>query len=384
MCGIIVTFCLTLQKSVNALLAVRRMSLSPLFSAKRRSSMDPSILASTSESEEDQVADRKVSEPIDPASIGIPSRRLGETRSSCFNLDMNTIKALQEKADKAMAKASSQNNDNDGEDEEISEGQNLDNGSDSGDNSSEEKKNEGSSLKNCCNTAEQGSCFDHRPRSSTVCGATTRREEASERERKYSEILISVGSTSKQDFKPVSFTVNAQEQQEDNRLVSESTTINNGKINSKELQENHVENERDSNEYSLEISFNEGQNYVCEPQKITFQLDESILMDSDDNTTKPTGDEPPQICINDEFFITSPPPSIPVTFNNNIEKMDKNTLGSAPSLQTSSSRNIAHVNKLAGGVQSITVKLGSLNGIQIASDHVACGVRRASTGSAPC
>ena len=377
------TFCLTFQKSVNALLAVRRMSLSPLFAAKRRSSMDPSILASTSESEEDQVADRKVSAPIDPAGLGIPSRRHGETRNSCFNLDMKTIKALQEKADKAMAKTSSQNNDNDGGDE-ISEGENLDNGSDSGDNSSEEQKNEGSSLKDCCNAVEQGSCFHHRQRSSTVCGATTRREEVSERERKYSEILISVGSTSKQDFKPVSFTFNAQELQENNRLVSESTTICNGKMNSKELQDNHVKIEREANEYSLEISLNEGQNYVFEPQKLTFQLEESILMDSDDNATEETGDELPQICINDELFITSPPPSIPVTFNNNIEKMDQNTLGSAPSLQTSSSLNIAHVNKLAGGVQSITVNLGSLNGIQLASDHVACGVRRASTGSAPC
>ena len=89
-----------LQKSVNALLAVRRMSLSPLFAAKRRSSMDPSILKSASESEEEHVVDRKVSEPIDPAGLSIPNRRHGETRSSCFDLDTNTIKALREKADR--------------------------------------------------------------------------------------------------------------------------------------------------------------------------------------------------------------------------------------------------------------------------------------------
>lgn len=96
------------QKSVNALLAVRRMSLSPLSVAKRRSSMDPSILKTTPEGEEDQNsdADRKGSAPIDPSSLTLPlSRRFVETRSSCFDLDMKTLRALQEKADKAIGKS---------------------------------------------------------------------------------------------------------------------------------------------------------------------------------------------------------------------------------------------------------------------------------------
>ena len=61
-------------------LAVRRMSLSPLSASKRRRSMDPSILKTTSESEEDQTVDRKVSAPLDPSTLHI-LERCGDTRN---------------------------------------------------------------------------------------------------------------------------------------------------------------------------------------------------------------------------------------------------------------------------------------------------------------
>ena len=360
------------------------MSLSPLFAAKRRRSMDPSILKSTSESDEEQAADRKVSVPIDPAGLSIPNRRHGETRSSCFDLDMNTIKALQEKADKAIGKVSSQTDEGEGEEETISEDENSDSdGSNIDDKCSEEQDIDNVSPDECSNAAIQESCSHHRTRANTICGAFTYREEASHRERKTSEILISVGDASKSDFKPVSFTFNTEELQRNNRLVSESTCVHNASLNHTDLKESHKETERKSGEDSCDISLNQGQKFVFKPQKLTLRLDESILSNAQNNSTEENTDELPRICVNDELIVTSPPP-IPVGFNNNIEKIDKNGLGTTTSLQTSSSLNIAHVNKIADDVQSITVKLERLNGVQFTSDHVSCGVRRSSTGSAPC
>lgn len=374
------------------------MSLSPLFAAKRRRSMDPSILKSTSESEEEQTADRKVSVPIDPAGLSIPNRRHVEARSSCFDLDMNTIKALQEKADKAMGKVSSQTDEGEGEEESISEDENSDDGSNIDDKCSEEQDIDDVSTNECSSAAIQESCSHHRTRANTTCGAFTYREEASHRERKTSEILVSVGDASKSDFKPVSFTFNMEELQRNNRLVSESTCIHNASLNHTDLKESHEETERQSDGDSCDISFNQGQNsgadschislnqgqkFVFKPQKLTLRLDESILSDAQNRSTDENTDEVPRICVNDELIVTSPPP-IPVGFNNNIEKMDKNGLGTTTSLQTSSSLNFGHVNKIADDVQSITVKLERLNGVQFTSDHVSCGVRRSSTGSAPC
>ena len=66
--------------------------------------MDPSILKTTSESEEDQTVDRKVSAPLDPSTLHITERRRGDTRNSCFDLNIATIQALQAKADRAMGK----------------------------------------------------------------------------------------------------------------------------------------------------------------------------------------------------------------------------------------------------------------------------------------
>ena len=344
--------------------------------------MDPSILKSTSESEEEQTADRKVSVPIEPAGLSIPNRRHGDARSSCFDLDMNTIKALQEKADKAMGKVSLQTDEGEGEEESISEDENSDDSSNIDDECSEERDIDDISTNESSNAAIQESCSYHRTRANTICGALTDREEASHRERKTSEILISVGDASQNDFKPVSFTFNTEELQRNNRLVSESTYIHTVQLNSQDSKECHVEIEKHSGGDSCDISLNQGQQFVFKPQKLTLQLDECILSDAHNNATEENTDELPRICVNDELIVTSPPP-IPVGFNNNIEKMDKNGLGTTTSLQTSS-LNIAHVNKIADNVQSITVKLERLNGVQFTSDHVSCAVRRSSTGSAPC
>ena len=124
-----------------------------------------------------------------------------------------------------------------------------------------------------------------------------------------------------------------------------------------------------------------GKNCSFEPNNSKSLLHESNNTSGTDNT----GDELPQICINDHLMVTSPPP-ISVTLNNNIEKMDKNliAIGSTQSLLISPSLNIiTSGNKLTGdGAQSISVKLGNFNDVQITCDHVTPSVRRASTGSA--
>ena len=70
--------------------------------------MDPSILKTTLESEEDQTVDRKVSAPFDPWTLHITECRREDTRNSCFDLNMATIQAIQARADKAMGKDLSQ------------------------------------------------------------------------------------------------------------------------------------------------------------------------------------------------------------------------------------------------------------------------------------
>ena len=125
---------------------------------------------------------------------------------------------------------------------------------------------------------------------------------------------------------------------------------------------------------------NEVQNCGSEPQELTLQLDKSVLNDGLNDSTEENADKLPRICVNDEVVVTSPP-QVPVAINNNIES---NGLETTPSLQTSSRLNIAHVDKISDGVQSITVKLGNLNGVQFTFGHLSSGVRRSSTGSAPC
>ena len=126
-----------------------------------------------------------------------------------------------------------------------------------------------------------------------------------------------------------------------------------------------------------------GESCTFEPNNSKSLLDES----NDFSCTDNTGDQLPQICINDPLMVTSPPP-ISVTLNNNIEKTDKNSVAikRTQSLQISPSLNIiTSETKLTGdGAQSISVKLGNLNGVQITCDHVTPSVRRASTGSASC
>ena len=365
---------------MNALLAVRRISLSPLFAAKRRSSMDPSILKSAAESEEDKVVDRKVSEPIDPAALSIPNRRHGETRSSCFDLDMNTIKALREKADKALGRNSLERAANTGEkitskrgsDDELSHSGEVC--------SDEEVEKELQPTKECNNSA---SCSYQRQRANTFCQETADRKETFKGKRKTSATSISVGDISKKDFKPVSFTFNAEELHKNNRLICESTTVHNTLVNEANARDYRMEKDFALSQELCQFSPQRGENCTFEPNNSKSLLDES----NDTSGTDNTGDELPQICINDHLMVTSPTP-ISFTLNNNIEKMEKNSIaiGTTQSLQISPSLNIiTSGNKLTGdGAQSISVKLGNLNGVQITCDHVTPSVRRASTGSASC
>lgn len=358
------------KKSVNALLAVRRMSLSPLFAGKRRSSMDPSILKSTAESEEDQMADRKVSAPVDPAGLSIPNRRHAGIRSSCFDLDANTIRALQEKADKAMERVPP------GRDKEKSD-----------EISSEDYEDDGSETEEGCSDEQvieddynAASCSYDRPKANTICGATPIREMASNDERKSSATLISFEDTSENYFKSVSITFDEEEIQKNSRLVCEPTN-DNIQLNETDLGDCRMENDGpDPGQDIREVSLEKSQNCMFEPMELTFRLDninDSHCVDND-------GERLPEICINDQLIVTSPP-SVPSTRNNNIEKMDKNALEAAHSLQISSSLNIDNVNKAqSDGVQSISLKLNHLNGVQLASDHLTHCVRRSSTGSAPC
>ena len=77
----------------------------------------------------------------------------------------------------------------------------------------------------------------------------------------------------------------------------------------------------------------------------------------------------PKICVNDEFISRSPSPvSLQL---NNIEKLDREGLiRKTNSPQTSSILNIADVNKITESVQSITVKLENLTGVQFTPGHV--------------
>ncbi|XP_068670413.1 death-associated protein kinase 1-like isoform X1 [Montipora foliosa] len=357
------------KKSVNALLAVRRMSLSPLFAGKRRSSMDPSILKSTAESEEDQMADRKVSAPVDPVGLSIPNHRHAGIRSSCFDLDANTIRALQEKADKAKERVPP-GRDKENSDEISSEEDYEDDGSEN-----EEGCSDGQVIEDDYNTA---SCSYDRPKANTICGATPVREMASNHHRKSSATLISFEDTSKNYFKSVSLTLNEEETQKNN----EPTNDNNVQLNETDLGDCRMEkNGRDPVKDIREVSLEQSQNCMFDPMELTFRLDninDSHCIDND-------GERLPEICINDQLIVTSPPSVASTQNNNNIEKMDKNALEAAHVLQISPSLNIDNVTKAPSDeVQSISLKLNHLNGVQLTSDHLTHCVRRSSTGSAPC
>ena len=375
------------------------MSLSPLSVAKRRSSMDPSILKTTPEGEEDQTndADRKGSAPPDPSSLTLPlGRRFGETRSSCFDLDMKTLRALQEKADKVIGK-NLQNGENDeGNDNSSSDSDLDDNADDDHDDDDDDDDDENTDLNNIpseepenprrgsdvSNLVNRESCSFERPRANTFCGATTR-------QRKVAHVSISAGNTSKTDFKPVSFSFNTDDLRGNERLISESVTSKNPQSKTNDSQHHSTTNagnrSNDTEDTLLSTKpVDQALKGKFKPQKLTLQLDKSVV---NDKPTTPTGshhEELPTICVNDELYVTSPPPTS-LTFNNNIEKMDRQELMSTqPSPHNTSARNIANVNMIPDGVQAITVQLGNLNGLQLNPKQVSCSVSRSSTESAPC
>ena len=211
---------------------------------------------------------------------------------------------------------------------------------------------------------------NQRPRANTVCGAGPPAESSSQRAvRKTSQILIDVGNTSTNDFKPVSFTFNMEELQQNMRQSRQTSPARN------EVQLNSNSNR----EFPSEMSLAKEHNHITEQQRSTLQMDNSIMENGHTQENKL-----PKICVNDEFISTSPSPvSLKL---NNIEKLDSEGLmGKTTSSQTSSILNIAdHVNKITESVQSITDKLENLNGVLFTPGHVACSVRRSSTGSAPC
>ena len=181
---------------------------------------------------------------------------------------------------------------------------------------------------------------NQRPRANTVCGASPSSDSSSQRAvRKASQILINVGNTS----------------------------TNENQLNS-----------NNNHEFSSTFSLKQEHNHITEKQRLTSEMDESIL-----ESGHPEEDKVPKICVNDELISTSPSP-VSVKLNN-IEKLDSEGLiGRTTSPQASSSLNIADVSKITESVQSITVKLDNLNGVQFTPGNVTCSVRRSCTGSAPC
>ena len=301
--------------------------------------MDPSILKTTSESEEDQNVDRKVSAPLDPSTLHISERRRGDTRNSCFDLNMVTIQALQAKADKAMGKDLSQKEENKHENESDSEDEYSNESSDRDDNCTENAVERDISTSEC-NSTKQVFLNNQRPRANTVCGASPSSESSSQRSvRKTSQMLINVGNTSTNDFKPVSFTFNTEELQQNLRQRRQtSPATNEAQVNS-----------NSNREFSSEMSLVQEHNHITEQHRSTPQMDNSIMENGHTEENKL-----PKICVNGEFISTSPSPvSLKL---NNIEKLDsEGFMGKTNSPQTSSTLNIADVNKITESVQSITV-----------------------------
>ena len=224
-----------------------------------------------------------------------------------------------------------------------------------------------------CNSTKQVFSNNQRPRANTVCGASPYAESSSQRAvRKTSQILIiNVGNTSTNDFKPVSFPFNTEEPQQNMRQSRQTSPAR-----------NEVQLDSNSNrEFPSEMSLAQEHNHITEQQvqqRSTPQMDNSIM-----ETGHTEENKLPKICVNDTFISMSPSPvSLKL---NNIKKLDSEGLkGKTTSSQTSSILNIADVNKITESVQSITVKLENLNGVQFTPGHVACSVHRSSTGSAPC
>ena len=114
--------------------------------------------------------------------------------------------------------------------------------------------------------------------------------------------------------------------------------------------------------------------HITEQQRSTPHMDNSMMENGHTEESKL-----PKICVNDEFISRSPSP-VSLKFNN-IEKLDSKGLMGETNLVTDF---INDVNNITESVQSTTVKLDNLNGVQFTPGHVACSVRRSYTGSAPC
>ena len=223
-----------------------------------------------------------------------------------------------------------------------------------------------------CNSTKQVFSNNQRPRANTVCGASPSSESSSQRGvRKTSQILINVGNTSTNDFKPVSFPFNTEELQQNMRQSRQTSPAR-----------NEVQLDSNSNrEFPSEMSLAQEHNHITEQQvqqRSTPQMDNSIM-----ETGHTEENKLPKICVNDEFISIGPSPvSLKL---NNIKKLDSEGLkGKTTSSQTSSILKIADVSKITESVQSTTVKLENLTGVQFTPGHVACSVHRSSTGSAPC
>ena len=184
---------------------------------------------------------------------------------------------------------------------------------------------------------------NQRPRANTVCGASPSFESSSQRAvRKTSQILINVGNTSTNDFKPVSFTFNTEELQRNMRQTTPARSENQLNLNN-----NH--------EFSSEFSLKQEHNHITEQQRLTPRMAKSILENGHTEENKL-----PKICVNDELISTSPSP-VSVKLNN-IEKLDSEGLtGKTTSPQTSSTLNIADVSTITESSQSITLKLETIH-----------------------
>ena len=281
---------------------------------------------------------------------------------------MAIIQALQAKADKAMGKDLSQREENEHKNESDSEDEYNNEYSDVDDNCTD-NVDENDIPTSECNSTKQVFSNNQRPRANTVCGASPSSDSSSQRAvRKASQILINVGNTSTNDFKLVSFTFNTEELQRNMRQSRQTTPARS---------ENQL-NSNNNHEFSSTFSLKQEHNHITEKQRLASQMDESIL-----ESGHPEVNKVPKICVNDELISTSPSP-VSVKLNN-IEKLDSEELiGRTTSPQASSSLNIADVSKITESVQSITVKLDNLNGVQFTPGNVTCSVRRSSTGSAPC
>ena len=206
-----------------------------------------------------------MSAPLDPSTLHISERRRADTRNSCFDLNMATVQALQAKADKAMGKDLSQREENEHETERNSEDEYHNEYSDN----CTDNANENDISTSECNSTKQVFSNNQRPRANTVCGASPSSESSLQRAagEKTSQILINVGNTSTNDFKPVSFTFNTEELQRNVRQSRQTTPARS---------ENQL-NSNNNHEFSSEFSLKQEHNHITEQQRLTSQMDESIL-----------------------------------------------------------------------------------------------------------